>query len=232
MEKRSSKVGSIIAFGIVGLTGVLFTILSDLILLGRPDSAYSFLKLGTESMAYIPQWRITTGVFIGVVMLPFQIAGLIPLYYGLKPAGKVLPLITMMMNAHTLIMGVAFHMSYAYIASGWKLYYETGTGHKIASEMIKRFDYYWKIILIIMFTELLISSIIYLWIVMKGNTLFPKWMAIVNPICVILFMLPLILTLPAPIGGFTAPASLNISTMVYLSFPTFIIYKKIKNLQS
>ena len=61
--------------------------MSDVILLGRPVSGYAFLKLGTESMAELAQWRIIVGTFTGVFALPFQIAGILPLYFGLKPAG-------------------------------------------------------------------------------------------------------------------------------------------------
>jgi len=229
MEKKTSKADIVLALGLTGIIGVILTIISDFILIGRPNSAYSFLKLGTESMADIAQWRITAGAFIGIVVLPFQIAGLISVYYALKPSGRIMPLIVAIVNAHALIMAVAFHISYAFIGSGWKLYYETGPGNKITYEIVKRFDFYWKIIIIIMLTELLFSSIIYVLLIMTGNTLYPKWMAILNPLCVLIFMFPFIFTLPAPVGGFIAPAYFNISTMVFLSFSTAVIYKKLKN---
>jgi hypothetical protein len=229
MEKKTSKADIVLALGLTGIIGVILTIISDFILIGRPNSAYSFLKLGTESMADIAQWRITAGAFIGIVVLPFQIAGLISVYHGLKPSGRIMPLIVVIVNAHALIMAVAFHISYAFIGSGWKLYYEMGSGNRITNEIVRRFDFYWKIIIIIMLTELLFSSIIYVLLIMTGNTLYPKWMAILNPLCVLIFMFPFIFTLPAPVGGFIAPAYFNISTMVFLSFSTAVIYKKLKN---
>ena len=228
MEKKTSKANIVLAWSITGLIAVLVTMISDFILLGRPSNAYGFFNLGTETMTDIAQGRITAGVFIGVFALPFQIAGLISVYHGLKPSGKVMPLIVVITNAHALTMGVAFHMSYAYIASGWKLFDKAGSGNSIAAEMIKRFDFYWKMIILIMLTEILFSSIIYSLLILKGNTLYPKWMAILNPLCVTLLMLPVLLLLPAPVGGFIAPAYLNISTMVYLSFSTIIIYKRLK----
>lgn len=228
MGKKTSKEDIVLILGLAGIIAALFTSVSDLILLGRSDNAYSFFKLGTESMADIAQWRINAGVFLGVIMLPFQIAGLIPVYIGLKPSGRVMPLIVVIANAHTLIMGVAFHISYAFIGSGWKLHYATEPGNKILSEIIKRFDFYWKVIIIIMLTEVLFSSIIYISTIMTGKTFYPKWMALFNPLCVVLFMYPIILSIPAPIGGFVAPAYLNISTMVFLSISTAVIYKKLK----
>lgn len=231
MEKKTSKANIVLTLGLVGILGVLLTIISDFILIGRPNSTYSFLKLGTESMAEIAQWRITLGTFIGVIVLPFQIAGLISVYHGLKPSGRVMPIMVVITNAHALIMGVAFHISYAFIGSGWKLYYKTGPGNNITSEIVERFDFYWKIIVIIMFTELLFSSIIYILLILKGNTLYPKWMALLNPLCILLFIFPFIFILPAPIGGFIAPAYFNITTMVFFCFSTAIIYKKLKKTQ-
>jgi len=230
MKNRPSKADIVLALGLVGIIGVLLTIVSDLILLGRPNNAFSFLKLGmgTETMADIAQWRITLGSFMGVIVLPFQIAGLTSVYHGLKPSGRVMPLLVVITNAHALIMGVAFHISYAFIGSGWKLYYIMGAGNKNASELVKQFDFYWKILVIIMLTEILFSSIVYVSLILKGKTLYPKWMVILNPLCILLFMFPIIFLIPAPVGGFIAPTYMNISTMVFLTFSTVVIYKKLK----
>ena len=228
MEKKKSKANIVLVLGIAGITGVLLTIISDVILLGSPISACSFLKLRTECMTEIAQWRITSGVFIGVFALPFQIAGLASVYQGLKPSGRVMPLFVVITDAHALVMGVAFHMSYAFIAGGWKLYYAAGAENKNVSDIVKEFDFYWKVLVIIMLAEILISSIIFVWLIMAGNTLYPKWMALLNPLCILILVLFTVLTIPAPIGGYIAPTYLNISTMVFLSFSTAVIYKKLK----
>lgn len=231
MENKRSSADVVLALSVVGLIGVLVTIISDLILLGRSNTGLSFFKLsmGTETMAGIAQWRITLGSFIGVIGLPFQIAGLISVFHGLKPSGKVLPIVVVITNIHALIMGVAFHVSYAFIGSGWKLYYEMGPENKISSDLVKQFNFYWKVLVIIMITEILFSSIIYVLLILKGKTLYPKWMAILNPICILFFTFLIILILPAPAGGYVAPTYMNISTFVFLLFSVLVIYKKLKN---
>ena len=226
MGRKTSQVDIVRAMGTVGFIGVLLTIISDFILIGRPSNAYTFLKLGTQSMADMSQWRITVGAFLGIIVLPFQILGLMPLYHGLKPAGRILPLIVVITTAHTLIMGIAFHISYAFIGSGWKLYYNADLGNIITTEIVTRFDFYWKLLVIIMFVELLFSSIIYVVIIMKGSTIYPKWMALLNPLCVLIILFPFVFILPAPIGGFIAPAYLNITTLVFFGFTT--VFWKLK----
>ena len=228
MEDKAGMAKVVLVLGLVGIAGVILTIISDFILIGRPDSSNSFLKLGTESMAYLPSWRITVGAFMGIIVLPFQIAGLISIYYGLKPSGRVMPLIAVITAAHALMMGVAFHISYAYIGTGWKLFHKAGPGNGITSEIVEKFDFYWKIIVFIMMFELLFSSIIFVLQIISGKTRYPKWMAVFNPLCVSLVIFPVIYILPAPIGGFIGPAYLNISTLVFMSLSTFVIYKKLK----
>jgi hypothetical protein len=228
LEDRAEKAKIVLVLGLVGIAGVLLTIISDFILIGRPNSSNSFLKLGTESMAYLPSWRITAGAFIGIIVLPFQLAGLTSVFQGLKPSGRVMPLVVVIVDAHALIMGVAFHISYAYIGTGWKLYHQSGPGNEILSELVKKFDFYWKIIVFIMLFELLASSIIYMLLIIRGKTWYPKWMAVFNPLCVSLLIFPLIYILPAPIGGFIGPAYFNISTLAFMSLSTCVIYKTLK----
>lgn len=226
MKKKSKVTTTILVMGLVGVLGVLLTLVSDFILIGRPVSSYSFFKLGTESMAAFPQWRITIGTFLGILVIPMQLAGLLPMYYSLKFAGKVKALIVVLINAHTLILAVAFHVSYAFIASGWKLYYEIGAGDAIALKLLKRFNYYWKILIIIMTIELLFSSIFYAVIILRGKTLYPKWMALFSPIFVLGYTYLIILFIPHPVGGFVAPAFLNLATLIFLILSTVTVYKK------
>jgi hypothetical protein len=217
----------VLIMGLIGITGVLLTIISDFILIGRPSSSNAFFKLGTESMADLSQWRITVGAFLGIIVIPIQIVGLATIYYGLKSAGKIKAIIIVLTTAHTLMMAVAFHTSYAFIASGWNLYYELGTRDLIAEKMINRFGYYWKIIIIIMSVELIFSSAYFVFLILRGNTLYPKWMALFSPFCVLLYMYPVVLIAPKPIGGFIAPAFLNLATLVFFILSTITVYKKL-----
>lgn len=225
MEIKNLQVKKVTILSTLGMLGVLITIISDFILLGKPNSAIKFFVFGTETMWDIESWRITLGTFIGVFALPFQLLGLFPLYYAIKPAGRFLPFITVIGNAHALLMGVAFHMSYAYIGSGWTLYHQNDISKEITTKMIDSFSFYWLILLVIMSLEILLSSLIYIFIVIKGKTLFPKWMAIFSPIGIILITFPILLAIPNPIGGYIAPACLNIATFIFFMI-TRIRYNK------
>jgi len=197
------------------MLSVLITIISDFLLLGKPDSAVNFFIIGTETMWDIDPWRITLGTFIGVFALPFQLLGLLPLYFALKPAGRILPIITVIGNAHALLIGVAFHMSYAYIGRGWALYHQNDISKEISSKMMDSFSFYWLTLLVIMSLEILLSSLVYIILVIKRKTLFPKWMAIFSQIVIILITFTVLLAFPYPIGGYIAPASINVATLIF-----------------
>lgn len=228
MQLKPIKPKTIMILGLIGIMGALITIISDFILIGKPTDAYSFLKLGTGTMIGFPEWRITVGTFLGVVALPIQIAGLVVIYYGLKPGGKKLSLLVFIIAAHALVMGVAFHVSYAFIGSGWRLFNEIGVDNQLAAELMKKFDFYWRVIIIIMLTELALCSLGYVLMILKRKTLYPKWMAILNPLCIYIFMFPFVFTLPAPFGGYIASAYLNLSTMVFFVLSTTAVYNEAK----
>jgi|LSQX01.1.fsa_nt_gb hypothetical protein len=227
MGENKNKAKVVLIFGVVGILGVVFTIISDLILLGRPESGYSFLLLPTECMAWIPGWRITIGTFLGVFMLPFQIAGLVPLYFGLKPSGRTVPVLAGIVGAHGLIMGVAFHTTYAFLAGGWKLLYSVGHDDSGVSVLMRDFEFFWKLLIVIMVVELTLLSVIYIVSVLKGNSLYPKWMAIFNPLLIMAVIILVLLAIPAPVGGYAAPTMLNLSTLTFFIISTTVVWKKL-----
>jgi len=214
LEDNIKKTKFILKLGWIGIISVLITIISDFILLGKPSSAYDYFVNGTETMGDITTYRITMGTFIGVIILPFQVMGLIPVYYALKPAGKIIPAVILIMNAHALLMGVAFHISYAYIGLAWKLNHRVDATD-ITMELIKQYDIYWTILIVTIAAEVLVSSVIYSVVVAKRKTLYPQWMAIFNPAIVVACTLALVVLIPSPLGGYFAPAFLNISTIVF-----------------
>jgi hypothetical protein len=227
MRAVTDKARLVLIFGLAGIAGTILTIISDLILIGRPVSGYNYFRLGTELMAGIPQWRITIGAFLGILVLPLQILGLASLYYGMLRAGKIVTYCTFFLMAHALIMGVAFHTSYAFMGTGWKLHNELGLSNTASSGMISTFLGYWKTLIIVMFAETMLSSGIFAFCVAKGYTLYPLWMSILNPFCIFLFMFLLVLAIPAPVGGFAGSVYLNMSSLLFLILSMVIVYRRV-----
>lgn len=206
----------IINCGIIGIIAIIITIISDFFLIGVANSSYSFFKLGTESMANIPKWRITLGTFLGIISIPFQGLGLVPLYYSFKNGEKRKAIVMISLLTHASFLAVGFHISYAFIAGGWNLFYKIGKTNEFAIELMKRFDYLWRISLLIMGIEFIIASLIFVFSVLNTKTLYPRWMAICNPVFILIFTFLIIYPIPYPLGGYLAPAMLNISSLIFM----------------
>lgn len=217
----------VLMLGLAGIAGTILTIISDLILIGKPGSGFDYFRLGTELMTDIPQWRITTGAFLGILVLPLQIVGLAVLYYGIIKAGKTAAIGTLLPLVHALIMGVAFHTCYAFLGTGWKFYYEQGLSSTAAQAMMSTYRGYWKTLIFIMVAEIILSSAFFSVYVAKGYSLFPRWMSILNPFCIFLVMFLLVNAIPAPFGGFAGSVYFNVSSMIFLILSTITVYKKI-----
>jgi len=72
----------------------------------------------------------------------------------------------------------------------------------------------------------LASSVLYAYLIKKGKTLYPKWMALFNPIFILIILFPALFILPYPIGGYIAPAYFNISTFIFFCISTKVLYKR------
>jgi len=221
MKNKSNLSKQLLFYAVVGIIAVVLTIVSDVIMLGKTTNGYSYIKLSTETMVDISQGRVTFGTFLGVFILPFQLIGLIPIYYGLKPAGRSKAILMMLPIVHAAVIAVAFHVSYAFMASGWKLAYKLDPGNIMVKDMFSKFNLYWTITLVIMAIDVTFSSIVYIKLILTKKTLFSTWMAFFSPFIIILFMFLIIILIPAPIGGFIAPTFLNLSTLIFFTLSIF-----------
>lgn len=212
--------------GCLGIMAVSVTIVSDVILLGLPTGGYAYFSNPTACMAAIPPWRILAGVLIGICALPFQLAGLAPVYYGMQPAGRKKQLLALIPAAHALMMGIAFHMAHAFIAEGWRLSCGFSPANAAVDAMAKGFDRYWVLLLAIMLAEMLLCSGVLAISVWKGRTRFPKWVAACNPLCVLGAVFLTLLALPAPVGGYIAPTIMNTTSLIYMTLSLRLVNRE------
>lgn len=230
MQFQLKKEKWIFIFGLIGIIGALTTIASDVILIGIPGKGSVFFTFGTEIMADISNARISVGTFLGVFSLPLQIAGLVPIYYGLKSANEIMAMITVSIFSHALMVGVAFHGAYAYIAGAWKLDHSISTNNPLIQDMMGKFDFYWRLVGSVILFELFIGSILFIIIVLGKKTLFPRWIILFNPFFITIFFCFVVYNLPGSLGGYIAPIFANLSTLLCFIIPTIIAYRNIKKL--
>ncbi len=215
--------------GWIGITGVLLTIVSDIILLGRPTHAMRFLERGPQAMEGLSILRIVLGTYLGVFVLPFQLGGLYPIYAGLKPHGGKMPFFVVFSLAYALIMGVAFHGAYVFIGTGYNTLFALGNGFLPMTEMITLYTMYWRILVGLMGIGFIPGSLGFSWVILKGRTLFPKWMAAISPLWILFYLFPVVFILPAPVGGYIAPSYINLSTGIFILISLIMVLKAINS---
>ena len=105
--------------GIMGIFGSALLAASDLLLVGRPvggSEAFSF-----SDMAWLPQWRITVSVLLGVIVaIPLIIAGFYQVFAAFRQKNRWWSWTLFLVFAHSLILGAGYHAGYLFIGIGIK----------------------------------------------------------------------------------------------------------------
>ena len=104
--------------------------------------------------------------------------------------------------------------------------HDAGIDNLKVQNLMSKFGAYWLIIIVSVFAMLFIASVCCVILLLSGKTLYPKWMALVNPICVFSAMFPLMAFIPAPLGGYISPAYLNLSSLILFVFSLKLLRKK------
>lgn len=59
-------------------------------------------------------------------------------------------------------------------------------------------------------------SVCFVWAILRGGTLYPKWMALFNPITLLLLVFFLFFCVPA-VGKYLAPTAMNVAHLMLFS---------------
>jgi hypothetical protein len=151
------------------------------------------------------------------------------MYLGLRPYGKILPYLVFFISAYGFIFGAVWMGSRASIILLAQANY-AAEGHysEVLKELIRYYILHYESLLEVIRVTTLISSVGFIFMVLTGKTLYPRWMAIFNPI--VLLLLSFILFAIAPeIGKYTLPIALNMGYFIFFSLSTLLLSKVCKS---
>lgn len=135
----------------------------------------------------------------------------------MEPAGKKRRMLAILPAAHALNTGIAFHMAHAFLADGWKLCYGISSDKAVVNEMMRRFDLYFWLLLIVMLSEMILCACVFAQSVWRGETRYPKRFALCNPLFVLAAVFLVMLVLPSPVGGYIAPTIMNTTSAIFMT---------------
>ena len=157
--------------------------------------------------------RATIGHFFGVLGAPFYVVGAYHIYLMLRPANEMAARIAGFIMAYGCVIGAVWIGSRAtaveIVAAG------------SIKEQIELYELRYENLLQLVRGAILVLSLVFIWLCLTGRTLYPRAMAFLNPILLIVVSFVIFFTLPA-LGKYMMPIALNVAFFIIFSVSLFI----------
>jgi hypothetical protein len=191
--------------GLIGLLGALLTGAGEFILhydaLARFSENQFFLGISTEQT----NW----GHFIAVLGAPLYLVGCWHIHLMLRPANPRWSFISFIVMAYGFLVGIVWIGSRASISA----LINSPTSPEV-EQLIALYDLRYETLLQVIRFAVLILSIIFIWLTLTGRSHYPKWMAVLNPILLIVASFVIYVVAPS-LGKYLMPIALNVAFAVF-----------------
>ncbi|MEP3347970.1 MAG: DUF6796 family protein [Litoreibacter sp.] len=203
--------------GLVGLTAAILVGIGEFLL------HYDALARYTDTFAFfegVTRERATIGHFFGVLGAPLYVVGAFHIYLMLRPANEIAARIAGFSMAYACIVGAVWigsrAMAVELVAAGG------------IPEQLVLYELRYESLLMVVRIAVLAVSGIFVWLCLTGRSLYPRAMAALNPICLIIVAFIIFFTVPA-IGKYIMPIALNVAYFVMFSASLIINSKDLQN---
>jgi hypothetical protein len=219
--------------GLLALIGAFLYAVGDVLLLAGKASLDNYPRLkpfakllsGSETMVVLPPRRLIWGALLGVFATPLVVAGYWQVYQGLGGASLSWTLIIFILFACASIIGAFVHGTFYYLGEYvHALNTVQDNSQEIIADMLSRH----RKVLILTYAPVIIfiilASILFSVLVASGKTLFPVWMAAINPVTLTILWLLVKRILPRFIRDNTAGAGFNIAFLGFFACTTATLW--------
>ena len=170
-------------FGLSGVIGSIFFIFGDLLYNHVPGSK----KSPTVKMSELPGSRLLNAGTLGLIGCWFYTLAALHLYIAFRPAGEVFAFILLLAFAAVMICYGIPHTAYFAIAAGAQVAVNLGSeaesGGKLGNVFFQR-------LVNITYIPVAISSLMMLYGILAGRSMYPRWMVVFLPIVFYLLKTP------------------------------------------
>ena len=175
------------------------------------DPQARFTEGGYDYMRGISDSRSTAGHFLGVFGATLYPFGCYHIFQMLRPANYRWAYGAFLIGTFGFIVGVVWIGSRASISALMQL-----PESPEITGLIELYDLRYETLLqVIRITTLVLSGII-IWLCVTGRSHYPKWMAVFNPILLLVANFILFATVPS-IGKHTMPIALNVAFFIFFA---------------
>lgn len=189
----------------------LAAIVADLIL--EYTSQQSALYSRTyQYLADIPQWRLLTGHFLGIAAITLEISGFWVVAQLARARGVRSARAALLLIAYGTVVGVVFHGGAALTALIVQAQQAApADAAPLLADAVERVSAFTTPLAIVALASLAGWSVWYAVIVARGWTPLPRWLALCNPLVIVLLSRAVSALFP-PTAFVLAPTALNVST--------------------
>ena len=230
MENMSLQV-----LGLLALLGAFLYAIGDVLLLASKASLDDYPKLkpyakllsDAEKMVVLSPNRMMWGALIGVFSTPLILLGFWQVYQGLDGGNTWAALATFGLFGTASIIGAFVHGSFYYMGEYIQALNKVDEhSQAIVADMITRH----RKVMIITYAPLvifvIIASILFSILVASGKTMFPAWMAAINPVTVTIAWMLVKRILPQFVRDWTEGAGFNIAYLIFFACTTITLWNR------
>jgi len=161
--------------------------------------------------------RIVAGHFLAVLGGPLYFLGYWRLYQGLKPAKGLMPLGFFLTGAYGFAIGTTWIGSRALIVLLAPAQVgAAGTSALMLDALVADYDFLYENLLQVIRVTTLIASGLFVYLVLRRRTLYPRWVALANPFLVLVAVFVSYFLVPA-VGIYLLPTAMNVAHFVFFS---------------
>jgi len=224
MEKRKTVImeKALFTTGLLGLLASLMVGMGEYMIHFNPeglelDQAYGYF-LGIEPA------RLRQGHYIMVPFIPLYIFGYWHLYLALKPGSKRLATSVLVLGVFAFVIGGIWVGSRAYFGHVVQAL-QDAQYKEVRTDLILSYEALIESLVQILRILIFLISILFVWAILKGGTLYPKWVAIFNPITLLIIVFALFFFV-RPVGQYLAPTAMNVAHLLLFSASLFALSGK------
>jgi len=201
--------------GLVGLFAAIATGTGEFLLHFDPGGRF---EGGYDFMVGISNERSTRGHFMGTLCAPLYLIGLWHVMKMLEPANALAARIGFFISSYGMIQGSIWIGSRASVSA-------LMNSAPVSEELFALYELRYETLLQITRVAVLILSFIFVWLTLTGKSRYPRWVAMLNPILLILASFAVWLVVPG-VGIYLMPIALNVAFAVLFSVSTAISFSQ------
>lgn len=191
------------AAGCIGVAAGLANAVADYALRGGPKPVSGAEITSGEMLASVSHASLWFGSLLGAAAMPLWILGLVPVYVGLRPAGRGIATLLVGLFAYGICVSSGYHGAHVLYGSSGALQAALPESSAVARHVGHVMQHHdgvqWLFVV-----PWIVASLAFVAVVLRGRTAFPRWMAATSPILVPIGV-SLAERLPAPFGGYVRP---------------------------